>query len=101
MSQSTSHHGLCQVRFDTCSDLNLDSFCLFFFFTGNCRPLPCQNGGTCREVLVLGDFECQCPEGWTGKTCRLGKYELTTDLSWRVRFCVVNCYCVFIRVKQA
>ncbi|XP_061400319.1 cubilin homolog [Musca vetustissima] len=28
---------------------------------------PCKNGGTCYDLYK--GFHCECPEGWTGKTC--------------------------------
>ena len=30
---------------------------------------PCQNGGTCLDLEI--GFECQCPEGITGKQCEV------------------------------
>ena len=32
---------------------------------------PCHNGGTC--INQAGGYVCQCPPGWTGKDCKVGK----------------------------
>ena len=32
-----------------------------------CSSDPCENGGTC--IDVLNSYSCQCPAGWTGSTC--------------------------------
>ena len=42
------------------------NFCLFLDID-DCSPNPCQNGGTC-EDLVNG-FNCQCVPGFVGKQC--------------------------------
>ncbi len=36
-----------------------------------CDPNPCKNGGTCSKNDDDDDdgFECDCPDGWTGRTC--------------------------------
>jgi len=36
-----------------------------------CSPDPCLNGGTCENKNV--DFICKCEDGYTGKTCGIGK----------------------------
>lgn len=33
---------------------------------------PCQNGGTCNNLV--GSFYCQCPPGFEGETCTVGKF---------------------------
>ncbi|XP_035665849.1 uncharacterized protein LOC118409092 [Branchiostoma floridae] len=33
----------------------------------DCRPEPCQNGGTCLDQV--NDFVCHCPHPYEGKTC--------------------------------
>jgi len=34
-----------------------------------CDPNPCQNGGTCTDLLA--DYECTCPEGYLGDDCEI------------------------------
>ena len=36
-----------------------------------CASSPCQNGGTCRD-LVNG-FMCDCADGYEGMHCEIGK----------------------------
>jgi hypothetical protein len=31
------------------------------------NPNPCLNGGNCTDIL--GDYTCNCTEGWTGRNC--------------------------------
>lgn len=33
----------------------------------NCTSNPCNNGGKCENLL--GGYECNCVEGWTGTNC--------------------------------
>ena len=33
----------------------------------DCTPNPCQNGGTCADLVA--DYRCSCPNGYTGKNC--------------------------------
>lgn len=40
----------------------------------NCDPNPCMNGGACTSNLNI--FQCDCPEGFAGALCQLGKYML-------------------------
>jgi jagged-like protein len=43
---------------------------LFVFAdTDDCNANPCRNNGTC--VDRIADFECNCKNGWKGKTCSL------------------------------
>lgn len=36
-----------------------------------CEPVnPCQHGGICSDEL--GDFNCNCTEGWEGHNCSIG-----------------------------
>nr|KAF6374951.1 plasminogen activator, tissue type [Pipistrellus kuhlii] len=39
----------------------------------SCTEPRCFNGGTCRQALYFSDFVCQCPEGFSGKLCEIGK----------------------------
>ena len=35
-----------------------------------CSPNPCENGGVCSpNSLVSSDYQCTCPDGYTGDTC--------------------------------
>ncbi|XP_053381244.1 sushi, von Willebrand factor type A, EGF and pentraxin domain-containing protein 1-like isoform X2 [Mercenaria mercenaria] len=36
-------------------------------FANHCGSAPCQNGATC--VNLLGDFRCDCLQGWSGQLC--------------------------------
>lgn len=37
-----------------------------------CLTAPCKNGGTCKDLL--GSFECNCTEQFSGPQCEVGKY---------------------------
>ena len=37
-----------------------------------CTGNPCQNGGTC-DYQGEGQYSCQCPRGYHGRNCQLGK----------------------------
>jgi hypothetical protein len=39
-----------------------------------CALAPCLNGAVCRELL--GDYECTCPPGYSGKNCGIGELML-------------------------
>ena len=34
-----------------------------------CLGNPCQNGGTCIDEGLAGDYICRCKEGYNGKNC--------------------------------
>ncbi|KAH3752975.1 hypothetical protein DPMN_187602 [Dreissena polymorpha] len=38
-------------------------------YAESCSRTPCQNNSTC--VNMLGDYECICETGWTGKNCEI------------------------------
>ncbi|KAL2762012.1 tissue-type plasminogen activator isoform 4 precursor, partial [Daubentonia madagascariensis] len=38
-----------------------------------CSEPRCFNRGTCLQALYFSDFVCQCPEGFAGKRCEIGK----------------------------
>ena len=44
---------------------------------GPCDSNPCQNGGTCTEIMGENRFECICNDTFTGNTCekRKRKYQ--------------------------
>lgn len=46
-------------------------FMCFMCKAAACDPSPCQNGGTC--VKDEQDFDCVCPEDFSGKFCHVGK----------------------------
>lgn len=35
-----------------------------------CQPNPCLNGGRCMAHFFGGGFDCECPLGYRGTTCR-------------------------------
>jgi len=35
-----------------------------------CAPVPCQNGGTC--VDLVGSYRCDCKTGYSGTNCETG-----------------------------
>ncbi|XP_067046881.1 uromodulin-like [Acropora muricata] len=43
------------------------------------KSKPCQNGGTC--INVLGAFQCQCPEGFIGARCKIVAPECASYIS--------------------
>lgn len=45
------------------------SFMSFLFLPdiNDCSKNPCDNGGTCQDLV--NDFFCECKNGWKGKTC--------------------------------
>uniref|UniRef100_A0A3B3VBJ5 trypsin n=1 Tax=Poecilia latipinna TaxID=48699 RepID=A0A3B3VBJ5_9TELE len=42
-----------------------------------CEPNPCRNGGQC--VQEGNDFDCQCPEGFSGRFCHVGPNDCYVD----------------------
>ena len=38
-----------------------------------CESSPCIHGGTCTDRL--GGFDCECPQGYSGRQCELGKVD--------------------------
>lgn len=36
-----------------------------------CEPNPCKNGGRC--IKDGDDFDCECPTGFRGRFCHVGK----------------------------
>ena len=37
-----------------------------------CAPNPCQNGGTCEDLV--NDFNCACVAGYSGENCENGEW---------------------------
>lgn len=57
-------------------EYNCHSDKLFFFIdTNECLQFPgiCRNGGTCFNTE--GSYKCDCPLGWRGKNCGIGKHK--------------------------
>ncbi|KAM6954021.1 protein jagged-2b [Aplochiton taeniatus] len=42
------------------------------------RHQPCTNGGTCMNTEP-DEYQCACPEGYTGKTCHIAEHACTSD----------------------
>ena len=43
-----------------------------------CRPNPCENGGTC--VTYKDSFTCKCPPKYKGIICQIGFYNIKCKL---------------------
>ena len=53
-------------------------FCFLLLDVNECLNLDaCLNGGTCRNLI--GSYRCECPPGWFGDQCELGKYIIGLD----------------------
>lgn len=66
-------------------------FCLWFLsfcLAAPCNPNPCQNKGRC--VVDEGDFDCICPDGYSGQYCQVGECIITEPLHFSpwINFCV-------------
>ena len=42
----------------------------FFSDINECVPDPCQNGGTCEDLV--GSYRCSCKTGYSGDNCQTG-----------------------------
>ncbi|XP_051928957.1 sushi, nidogen and EGF-like domain-containing protein 1 isoform X1 [Hippocampus zosterae] len=51
-----------------------------------CASLPCQNGGTC--IDLVNSFSCQCPPGYTGSLCETDVDECRDGLCLNGALCV-------------
>lgn len=47
-------------------------FVSFFSDIDECISSPCQNGGTC--VDLVDGYRCECTQAWEGSNCQFGKY---------------------------
>lgn len=43
-----------------------------------CESSPCANGGTCTDRV--GEFQCACGRGYTGRTCQLKVSEIIKNI---------------------
>ncbi|EDO35864.1 predicted protein, partial [Nematostella vectensis] len=44
-------------------------------YIDDCAGNPCANGGTCKDRI--NGFTCECPVGYSGSTCEIGKDSYT------------------------
>ncbi|CAF4495240.1 unnamed protein product [Rotaria socialis] len=51
-----------------------------------CELRPCLNNGTC--VVYLESYLCQCPKGFTGRSCEIGPAVINIDLLCNQTTCV-------------
>ena len=42
----------------------------------DCQPQPCQNNGTCRDLV--NDYRCDCEAGFNDTNCENSMYNSTT-----------------------
>ena len=71
--------------------LAANRFLLFCYVDVNeCLNLDaCLNGGTCRNLI--GSYRCECPQGWSGDKCELGKI-ITVLLTSVGKTCSTCCF---------
>ena len=43
----------------------------FFLDIDDCQPQPCQNNGTCHDLV--NDYRCECLVGFNGTNCENSK----------------------------
>lgn len=54
---------------------------VFFSDLNECLQITCYNGGTCTNLD--GSYKCNCPTGYTGEYCQLGKlYRGVLSVRW-------------------
>ena len=54
----------------------LQRCCIFYLFASEvneCASDPCQNNGTCRDLV--GMYRCDCEPGYNGTNCEIGKHQ--------------------------
>ncbi|XP_055623547.1 protein serrate [Toxorhynchites rutilus septentrionalis] len=51
-----------------------------------CAEGPCQNGGTC--IDMIGKFRCECPPQWTGETCSIDVDECESNVASGLGPCI-------------
>ena len=64
---------------------------LLFTEEDECQPNPCLNGGRCMAHFFGGGFDCECPLGYRGTTCRgrLQIYEEMETLKQQLIMCAL------------
>ena len=46
----------------------------------DCSPSPCENGGTCTDLV--DDFSCDCAAGFIGETCETSIFVIFKRLAF-------------------
>ena len=44
---------------------------LLYVDTDECASSPCQNGGTCQDLV--NQYQCNCDDGYEGTNCEIGR----------------------------
>ena len=44
----------------------------FYLDIDECESNPCKNGASC--IDGIGSHTCNCPQGYTGDECEIGKW---------------------------
>jgi hypothetical protein len=66
----------CKAQYD--NEEKIQSTYLEVLVTDECQSDPCLNNGTC--IDEVNDFECICPEGFTGLTCNMTNITMVDNL---------------------
>ena len=68
-------------------------FSLFSADVDDCADQPCLNGGTC--IDSVNDYTCICADGYTGKTCSIGKridsvFQVVISIVFQFSQCIIR-----------
>ena len=63
-------HNFLSFHSQTCINVSKQSKSLNVSDINECRSAPCQNGGTCRDLVNA--YRCDCRPGYTGGNCQTG-----------------------------